>query len=255
MSNVLTDQLKALSRQEGATLFMTLLAAFRALLCRWTGEPDVVVGTSIANRDRPELEGLIGYFATLLPLRTDLEGNPTFVEIVRRVRTVTIDACANSLPLATLVKAIAADRDLARNPLFQMDFTLLTPDHNPAVYGYGAAEVMETVALGDLTMTPLRVEYGAARFDVSIFIWDLPQGLGGTVEYSTDLFDASTVARMVDDYRVVLNRVVAEPDIRLGSLVEHLTGPPQRIAVHPPRAAMRERLKRIQRDRGGPRTA
>lgn len=224
LSKSLTEALRTLAQREGVSLFMTLLAAFKILLHHDTGQDDIVVGAGFANRHRSEWEKLIGFFVNTLPLRTNLKGNPSFRELLRRVREVTLGAYAHQdVPLGKLVKELQAKRDLSRSPLFQVEFTLLTPDHNPAVYGYGlSSTVMETLDLPGLTVTPWDVEGGVARFDVAVFLWDLPEGLGGAVEYSRDLFEPATIARLVDRFETLLRWVVAEPDARLSGLVQRL---------------------------------
>lgn len=218
----LSEELRALARREGATLYMTLLAAFYALLSCETGQEDLIVGTGIANRDRRELEGLIGYFVSVLPLRIQLAGNPSFRELLARVAPVSLGATTRALPLGTLARELAPDRDPGRNPFFQVELTLLTPDHNPAVYGYAMSELSEVRRLPGLTLRPLAVEGGVARFDISIFLWDMPDGLDGTAEYCTDLFEASSIARLLARYERVLRQVVANPDVRLSALARQL---------------------------------
>jgi hypothetical protein len=224
LSRLLTEEVRALSRREGATPFMTVLAAFDVMLHHYTGQLDLVVGTGVANRGRRELEGLIGHFVTVLPLRADLSGDPSFRELLGRIRRVALGATANPLPLAKLVRDLAPGRDLSRNPLFQVELTLLTPDDNPAVYGYGLSQMTEARPLQDLTLTPLDVEGGVARFDLSIFVWDMPEGLAGTAEYSTDLFEPGTVKRMLDCFESVLDHVVRHPDVGLNAVGQWLTG-------------------------------
>jgi len=224
LSKSLTEALRTLAQREGVSLFMTLLAAFKILLHHDTGQDDIVVGAGFANRHRSEWEQLIGFFVNTLPLRTNLKGNPGFRELLRRVREVTLGAYAHQdVPLAKLVKELQSKRDLSRSPLFQVEFTLLTPEHNPAVYGYGlSSTVRETLNLPGLTVTSWDVEGGVARFDVAVFIWDLPEGLSGAVEYSTDLFEPATIARLGEQFETLLRWVVAEPDARLRGLVQRL---------------------------------
>jgi amino acid adenylation domain-containing protein/non-ribosomal peptide synthase protein (TIGR01720 family) len=218
----LSESLRALARGEGATPYMVLLAAFYALLHCETGQHDLIVGTGIANRDRRELEELIGYFVSVLPLRLSLAGNPSFRELLARVAPVSLGAVARALPLGTLARELAPDRDPDRNPFFQVELTLLTPDRNPAVYGYAMSELAEVRRLPGLTLTPLAVEGGVARFDLSLFVWDMPDGLAGTAEYCTDLFEASTIARLLARFERVLRHAVANPDVRLSALRQQL---------------------------------
>jgi len=220
----LTEALRRLARREEVTLFITLLAAFKVLLHRYTGQDDIIVGSTFANRNRRELQDLIGFFVNTLPLRTQLSGDWSFRELLRCVREIVSGASAHQeLPLAKLVQEVQPERDSSRNPLYQVVFDLLTPDYNPAVYGYGlSAGAMETLEFSGLTMTPLEVEYGIARFDIAVFIWDFPDGLVGAFEYCADLLEPATIVRMVENFEILLNHIVADPEIRLNALVERL---------------------------------
>jgi amino acid adenylation domain-containing protein len=194
VSGVLT-----ISRTEGATLFMTLLAAFQTLLFRYTGQTDIVSGTFHANRSRGEVELLIGFFVNSLVLRTDFEGAPSFREVLRRVRTMALDAFAHrDVPFARLVQELQPDRDFSRNPLFQVAFQLLNapgltsdePDPNEPML-----EVKRKTAILDLTFT----------------LWESGGGLTGEIEYNTDLFDANSIERMAIHYQTLLEEVAADP--------------------------------------------
>jgi amino acid adenylation domain-containing protein len=190
------EALTALSRRQGATLYMTLLAAFEVLLHRYSGQTDIVIGTPAANRGRVELENLIGLCANTLVLRTDLTGNPTFHDLLARVREVTLEAQAHQeLPFELLVRALRPRRDPSRTPFFQVLF-----------------------AFEKARFSPLTVGTGASRYDLSLFLWEEPDRLSGMVEYSTDLFDAATVQRMVGHLRVVLDAVVSDPDCPIAEL-------------------------------------
>ncbi|MFS0516454.1 condensation domain-containing protein [Nostoc sp. UIC 10607] len=208
----LTEEIKTLSRQEGVTLFMTLLATLQTLLSRYTHQEDIVVGTDVANRNRSNTEQLIGFFVNLLVLRTDLSGNPSFRELLRRVREVALGAYAHQdLPFAKLVDALQPERKLGHTPLFQILFVLQnTP--NP------------TVELSELTLTPMEINTGMARFDLALFVTETEQGLMGTWKYSTDLFDADSITRMSGHFETLLKNIVAQPDTRINSL-EMLTEP------------------------------
>ncbi len=220
----LSEAVRGFTRKAGATLYMTLMAVFNVLLHHLSKQEDIVVGSTFANRNYPELEKLIGFFVNTLPLRTDLKGNPTFKDLLGRVRHVTLGASAHQeLPLAKLVNEIQSDRDLGRNPMYQVVFDILTPDHNPALFGYGlSSTVRETLSLPDLQVTPMDVEGGIARFDIAVFIWDQPDGLAGTFEYSTDLFDSSTIVNMIENFSAILSLVIKKPEIRLDALSEFL---------------------------------
>jgi len=233
LPKTLTAAIRQLARQEGVTVFMVMLAAFKILLHRYSGQDDIVVGSTFANRNLRELENLIGFFVNTLPLRTKLSGDPDFREMLRRVREATFGAAAHQeLPLAKLVQDLQPVRDPGRNPIYQVVFDLLTPDHNPAVYGYGlSSAVMERLQLADLSVTPMDIEGGIARFDIAVFIWDLPEGLSGTFEFSADLFTAATVARLVEQFQILLEVVVAAPDLKLSALVERLEAAEQQQQI------------------------
>ncbi len=200
------DGLKALSRQEGLTLFMTLLAAFKVLLHGYTNQDDIVIGTPIANRNRLEIEGLIGFFVNTLVLRSDLSGNPSFRELLRRVREVCLGAYAHQdLPFERLVEELHLARDLSRNPLFQVMFVL--QNASP-----------QAVELPGLSLSPVEVDTRTTYFDLTLHIVDTDQGLVGTFAYNTDLFDAVTITRMLGHFASLLESVIAAPDRRLSDL-------------------------------------
>jgi amino acid adenylation domain-containing protein len=192
-----SQALKALSQREGVTLFMTLLAAFQVLLYRYTGQTDLVVGSPVAGRNRAELEGLIGFFVNTLVLRTDLSGDPTFRELLRRVRETVMGAFAHQdLPFEKLVDGLQLERDLSRNPLCQVMFALQNAP-------------LPALELPELTLTPLETDSGAARFDLTLSVWDTPQSLREVWEYNTDLFDARTIERMQGHFQTLLECIVA----------------------------------------------
>jgi len=256
LSQRLSEDLRALSQREGVTLFVTLTAVFQALLYHYRRETDVVIGSAVAQRDRRELEELIGFLVNMVALRTDLSGDPSFRELLRRVRAVTVGAFANQeLPLTHIIKEVAPERDLSRNPLFQIEFSLLTPDQNPAVYGYGLATgAIETLELPGLVMTPFPVQYENARYDVAVFLWDMPQGIHGTIEYSTDLFDDATIVQMVQRYEILLRAAAERPDATLDALV----GPLDAVARESRATAeqsydrsLKQKLKTLKRRRAG----
>ncbi len=200
LSTTLTEAIKQLSQREGTTLFMTLLAAFQTLLYRYTGQEDILVGSPIANRNRAELEQLIGCFVNTLVLRTNLEGNPTFTELLGRVRKVAIDAYTHQdLPFEKLVEALHPNRDLSYNPLFQVMFVL----QNAASDGIWKTEELDT---------------GTAKFDVLLSMIDSKEGLIGTLEYNTDLFNADTIARMVGHFQTLLEGIVSNSNQRIFEL-------------------------------------
>jgi amino acid adenylation domain-containing protein len=198
-------QIAALSRQEGVTLFMVLLAAFQSLLYRYTGQEDICVGSPIANRNRDELKGLIGFFVNTLVLRTDLSGNPSFRELLERVRRVALGAYAHQdLPFEQLVEALQPERDASHTPLFQVAFIL--------------RNALDLEEIPGLTLSPLNVESETAQFDLSLVVERTERGLIAAFEYNTDLFDADTIARMLGHFQTLLLGIVANPQAKLSDL-------------------------------------
>jgi amino acid adenylation domain-containing protein len=202
----LTAALKTLSQQEGVTLFMTLLAAFQTLRCRYTGQTDLVVGTPIAGRTRAETEGMLGSFANTLVLRSDLSGNPRFRELLGRVREVTLGAYDHQdLPFEKLVEILQPARDLSRNPLVQV-MVVLQP--SPPL-------IRE---LPGVTVQPVTVDNNTAKFELTLFFQHTEQGLLTTVEYNTDLFDRATITRMLDHFHTLLDGIIVDPEQCLADL-------------------------------------
>ncbi|MCB0155793.1 MAG: amino acid adenylation domain-containing protein [Anaerolineae bacterium] len=199
LSKALSNQLKRFSRQQGATLYMVLLAAFQTLLYRYTGQEDIVVGSPIANRSRVETENLIGFFANTLVLRTDLSGTPSFQELLKRVRQTVLGAQSHQdLPFERLIEVLQPDRDLSRNPLFQVMFIL---QNTPLV----------PLELHELSAEIEPIHTGTAKFDLTLALTDTETGLSGTLEYDLDLFEADTIARMIDHFEMILHGLVTHP--------------------------------------------
>jgi amino acid adenylation domain-containing protein len=200
------EGLKSLGRSEHATLFQTLLAAFQALLHRYTGQDDIVVGTPIAGRTRVEVEQLIGFFVNMLVLRTDSAGDPTFRDFLGRVARVAFDAYAHQdIPFERLVGDLHPVRDPSRNPFFQVVFALQNaPRPSPSI--------------GQLTLTRIATQKPYTRFDLEVHFHEIEDGLVGRFVYNTTLFDAPTIARMTRHFRVLLDAIVADPDVRLSRL-------------------------------------
>ncbi len=198
--------LKGLSRQEGVTLFMTLLAGLQTLLYRYSGQEEIVVGTDVANRNRLETEGLIGFFINHLVLRTKLGGNPTFRQLLGRVGEVTLGAYAHQdLPFDKLVGALRLERNPGQTQLFQVLFVFGNP-------------TMPTLELPGLTLSPLRSELVMSKYDLTLFMNEREAEIRGTWRYSTELFDAATIERMSDHFETLLGNIAANPDARLKSL-------------------------------------
>ena len=205
----LADALRGLSRARGTTLFMTLLAAFDALLARVAGVTDVVVGTPIAGRNRREIEGLVGFFVNTLALRTDLSGDPSFAELLLRVRGVTLGAYAHQdLPFERIVEDLAPVRSRAHSPVFQVHLVVDAP---PA---------SALAPLPDLVIRPLAQALEISKFDLTLMIADGGAGrpLYAQLRYNVELFEPETIARMGERLQILLSRVVAEPELPLSAL-------------------------------------
>ncbi len=194
------------SGQENVTLFMTLLAALKALLFRYTGQGDIAVGTPHANRNRSEIEHLIGFFVNTLVLRTQLDDVPSFKDLVKRVREVTLGAYAHQdLPFEILVEAIQPQRDLSHTPLFQVMFVM---QNMP----------LEPLELPGLTFEPIQVETRTAKFDLSFIVAEAQDGLHMMVEYNTDLFYPATIQRIMDHFERMVQLAIQNPDQPISQL-------------------------------------
>jgi amino acid adenylation domain-containing protein len=206
LSPELAAELTALGRRQGWTLFMTLLAAFDALLARWSGQRDLVIGAPIANRHHQEVEGLIGFFTNTLALRLDLAGDPAFAEAANRARAAMLTAQAHQeLPFERLVEELAPERDLSRTPLFQV---MLVVQHDPAA----------GLALPGLATELIDVELGTAKFDLTLFLVADGGGIGGHLELNRGLFDLATGERFLGHFLTLLAGAIADPAARLSQL-------------------------------------
>ena len=204
----LVDAVRTLARTEGATTYMTLLAAFNTLLYRFTGEEDIVIGSPVAGRSHVELEGLIGFFTNTLVLRNRLRGNPSFRELIRSVRKTTADALAHQeLPFEKLVECLKLRRDPGFNPLFQVNFR-------------AQAETRALLELpGVTTAGAVPVDLGFSRFDLALELRVDDGVLSGYFEYDEDLFDVSTIDALRADLEELLRRAIAAPDTRILALL------------------------------------
>ncbi|MBI2525900.1 MAG: amino acid adenylation domain-containing protein [Candidatus Rokubacteria bacterium] len=210
----LIEAVKTLARREQATLFMTLLAAFQTLLHRYTGQPDLLVGTAIAGRTHVETEPLIGFFVNTLVLRSDAAGDPPFRDFLHRVRHTALDAYAHQdLPFERLVETLRPERSLDRAPLVQVLFVLQDP-------------ARASFALHGLTVTPVEVHSATAKFDLTASLAETPDGLRVSLEYSTDLFEPATMERLLGHYEQLLEGIVTDPAQPLSRLP--LLTPPER---------------------------
>jgi surfactin family lipopeptide synthetase A len=204
LSKRLTDALKTLSRREGVTLYMVLAATFQTLLYRYTGQDDILIGTTTGGRKSSEAQKLIGFFLNTLVLRTNLSGNPTFRDLLGRVREVVLEAHAHQdLPFEYLVKELQPERNLGQNPLIQVMLSLEPP---------------LPVLPSGWTMTLTDVKTNTSKFDLSLELDDRPEGLVGWFEYSTDLFNESTITRMLGHWQILLESIVVDPEQHLAEL-------------------------------------
>ncbi len=197
-------QLKSLSQREGCSLFMTLLASVQALLHRYTGQDDLIVGSPVSNRSRPELEDSIGIFLNMIVLRGDLSENPRFVTLMQQSRKACLDAFAHQdVPFEKLVEELQPPRDPSRNPLFQVMMQLSSSDK---------------LELAGLDLTPVTTDGGVAQFDLAIHLWESPDGIRGHFEFNTDLFDAQTIERLAGHFQNLLEGIVSDPQQRVSEL-------------------------------------
>jgi len=211
LSEQLTSSLIALAQNEGATLFMTLLAAFKVLLYRYTGQEDVIVGSPIANRRQTETESLIGFFLNNLALRSNLSGNPDFREVLARVKRTALDAYANQdVPFERLIEALKPERDLSRTPIFQVYFNLF--NFAADIHLPGSDETISFVEAWSHSDEDL------SKFDLTLYAGLQGKELKLALVYNTDLFDQSSVAQLLEHFRTLLADIVAHPNKRISDL-------------------------------------
>ncbi|MDB4893796.1 MAG: Amino acid adenylation, partial [Firmicutes bacterium] len=211
----LSDRLEALAKAEGATLFVTLLAAYQVMLHRYSGQDDIVVGTPTAGRSRAEFEGAAGYFANPVVLRGDFSGAPSFRTLIRQLRTTTSEAIARAdYPFPLLASRVQPQRDPSRSPLFQALFALQRAarleQQDLSAFFMGDQQV--SLNLGGLIMKSFPMQQQEGQFELKLYMAKSPNGMLGALQYSTDLFDESTIARMAGHYLNLLQAVVADPD-------------------------------------------
>ena len=239
----LTEPLRKLGRRNDATLFMTLLAAYKTLLYAYTGfagksaQRNLLVGTNVANRHWVDVEGVVGFFANLLVLRTDLSGDPPFCDVLARVRQTALSAYAHpDVPFDVLVEAVQPPRDPRYTPLVQTVFSLRPP--------------LPVLEAENLVATPVDVDNGSAKFDLVFDVIDAGDHLHGALEYNTDVFSEAAANHLLSLYQTLLEIIVADPDVRLETLAATLAEADrqQRIAeADVRRAANRDKLKRLSR--------
>ena len=206
LSADLTQSLQALSRESGTTLFMTLLAAFATLLYRYSGQADIAIGSPIANRHHGDIESLIGCFVNTLVLRTRCEGNPSFKSLLTQVKETTLKAYEyQDVPFGQIVEALRPQRSLSHSPLFQVMFILQNAS-------------LAEVELSGLRLNELEQESTTARFDLTLSISETDEGVVGAWEYNTDLFDSSTIARMLGHFQSLLSAIVENPQLKVDEI-------------------------------------
>jgi non-ribosomal peptide synthetase component F len=198
--------LKELSRREGTTLFMTLLAAFQVMLGRYAGQEDVVVGTDVANRNRIQTEGLIGFFVNHLVVRVDLRGNPSFRDLLRQVRKVTLEAYEHQdVPFEKVVEEVAPKRDLSRMPLFQTKLVLHPP-------------IKASSGLEKITVKEIPSTQHVAKLDLVMILRETGTMASGKALYNADLFRASSIRRIVRYFKSLLEQITTDADTPISNL-------------------------------------
>ena len=229
----LSDKLKALSSRERVTLFMTLLAAFKLLLHYYSRQTDILVGIDVANRNRVEIEKLIGFFINILITRSNVSGNPTFRDFLMSVRDTTLGAYAHQdLPFERLVEELRPERSIGRMPLVRAMFSF----HNTP-----EAELI----LSNLTIKRLDIDDGASKRDLTLFMTETKQGLTGSWTYNSDLFNATTIKRMTNQFKTLVSAVVAQPDERLQEILNILAEAEKKQAAEDKKARGDSRLKQF----------
>ncbi|MEH2003498.1 MAG: condensation domain-containing protein [Nostoc sp.] len=223
LPQALTDDLKALSQQSGVTLFMTLLAAFKVLLHRYTGQEDILVGSPIADRNQVETEGLMGLFVNTLVMRTDLSGNPSFREILNQVRQVALCAYEHQdLPFEKLVEELKPERDRTHSPLFQVMFAMNPPWTKGAEGELPSLKIAPTFGYTH-SSTP--------KLDLTLVMRDTGKGFRASLEYNTDLFHEAAIARMLGHFETMLAGILANPEQRISELPLLTPGERQQLLI------------------------
>jgi non-ribosomal peptide synthetase component F len=209
--------IRRINREEGATMYMALAAGFAGLLHRYSGDDQIIIGSPVANRRRPETERMIGCFINTLALKIDLRSNPSYREMVRRARNAALDAYEHQdVPFDRVVEAIRPERAINRTPIFQVWFVL----HNTPV---------EQISVGDLKLRPIFIEANTAQFDLTLSMIDLGDALSGSLIYNRDLFDGELVSQMLDHFKILLEEFASRPDT--GLLDVQLIGPETCAAI------------------------
>ncbi|MDJ0843510.1 amino acid adenylation domain-containing protein [Crocosphaera sp.] len=206
ISAEVTQELKKLSGQHGATLFMTLIAAFGVILSRYTHQEDVIIGSPIANRNQSEIEQLIRFFVNTLLLRIDVNNNPTFDELLKRVRTMALDAYTHQdIPFEKLVEELNPERNLSYTPLFQVLFALQNVPKS-------------TLEIPEVTVKTMKIERSLSKFDLSLFMIETETALRGEFEYNADLFEKETIGRMIGHFETLLTQIITNSETQINKL-------------------------------------
>ena len=201
-----TEKLQKLCESQGATLFMGLLGVFSILLMRYSGQKDLLIGTPIANRNRQQVEDLIGFFVNTLVIRNDLSGNPNFINLLSRIKEETLQAYAHQdVPFEKIVEELHPERNLSHHPLFQVMFVLQNAP-------------MGKLELPNLQLTSWKLEQAVSKFDLTLLMTETQQGIEGTWEYRTDLFNVATINRMIGHFQTLLDSIVTQPEQRINEL-------------------------------------
>ncbi len=210
-------KLRMISRKSGSTLFMTLLAAYSTLLSKFSGQDDLVIGCPMANRNRSEIEPVIGFFVNTLPIRIDMKGDPSFNGLLQQIRKVSVDAFAHQeVPLQKIVEALNPDRSINTSPLFQVMLVLQD-------------EPMIELKLPGISSKSEIVDRGASMFDLTLWVTETESGLVVSFEYNKDLFEPSTVRRIAEHFESVIDRVLTDPDMPLSSIAQLPDGERQKL--------------------------
>ncbi|MHA4842635.1 amino acid adenylation domain-containing protein [Flavitalea antarctica] len=207
INNELTEQLRNLGQQAGATLFMTLMTAFKTLLQRYSSQEDICVGSPVANRPQLETEGLIGFFVNTITLRNQVNANTSFYDLLKQVKVSTLEAYEyQDVPFGKVVESVVKERDLSRTPLFQVLFVLQNNTELP------------DLRLGETVLTVKKHGPQTTQFDISLDLTETSSGLQGFIEYATDLYNDATIVRMVKHFETLLNSIVKDPNEKIGRL-------------------------------------
>lgn len=200
------ESIKSLAQHERATLFAALLSAFQTVLYRHTNQEDITVGTPVANRNKVEIENLIGFFVNTVAIRVDLSGNPTFRQLLGRVRETILEVQTHQeIPLERVVEEVQPKRELNRAPLFQVMFVLQNAP-------------LPQLKLADLTLVPMEIDNGTAKFDLTLYMRETGQELTGSLAYNTDLFESASIARMIACFQTLVKSVATDADQQISKL-------------------------------------